>query len=184
MIHHQPSMAHYIQPALGVYMSSLIVKGSTKSWEAHVCDQQFGENENTAIEKGQRLRTEAKTRINQVSPMGPGLARMIEKVCISRCFERPEAALHIAENACCIAYADTWLSKRVHSQSKSQSTHCGTTNHGSVIMVEFKTGVSFGSLPNATIHSRVAQQSTIHSLPATLPNTGRMDHHQVHHGWF
>jgi hypothetical protein len=38
-------MAHIIQLALGAFMSSLSVKGRTKSWEAHERDQQFGEDE-------------------------------------------------------------------------------------------------------------------------------------------
>ena len=46
--------------------------------------------------------------------MRPGLAKIIEKVRISRNFESPETNLHIAENACCIDYADTRLSKQVH----------------------------------------------------------------------
>jgi len=35
---HIPCMAHVIQLALGVFMSSLGVKGRTKSWEAHEHD--------------------------------------------------------------------------------------------------------------------------------------------------
>ena len=35
---HIPCMAHVIQLALGAFMSSLGVKGHTKSWEAHECD--------------------------------------------------------------------------------------------------------------------------------------------------
>jgi hypothetical protein len=50
-------------------MSSLGVKGCTKSWEAHECDQQFGENESIVIVKSQRLRKEGNARINQVSAM-------------------------------------------------------------------------------------------------------------------
>jgi len=41
---HIPCMAHIILLALGAFMSSLGVKGLTKSWEAHEHDQQFGEN--------------------------------------------------------------------------------------------------------------------------------------------
>jgi len=36
---HIPCMAHVIQLALGAFMSSLGVKGRTKSWEAHERDQ-------------------------------------------------------------------------------------------------------------------------------------------------
>jgi len=76
-------MAHAIQLALGLFMSSLSVKGRTKSWEAHECDQQFGENESMHIGKSQRLPKEGNTRINKVSAMKPGLAKIIEKVRIS-----------------------------------------------------------------------------------------------------
>jgi len=95
-------------------MSSLGVKGRTKSWEAHERDQQFGENESTDIGKSQRLRKEGNARINKVSAMRPGLAKIIEKVCISTYFECAETDLQIAENTCCIGYADTWSPKRVH----------------------------------------------------------------------
>jgi len=64
-------------------MGSLGVEGRAKSWEAHERDQQFGENETTDIRKSQRLRKEGNTRINKVSAMKPGLAKIIEKVCIS-----------------------------------------------------------------------------------------------------
>jgi len=95
-------------------MSSLGVKGRTKSWEAHERDQQFGENESTDIGKSQSLRKEGNARINKVSAMRPGLAKIIEKVCISTYYKSAETDLHIAENACCIDYADTWMSKRVY----------------------------------------------------------------------
>jgi hypothetical protein len=39
--------------------------------------------------------------------MRRGLAKMIEKVLISRTFERTETNLHIEEIACWIDYADT-----------------------------------------------------------------------------
>jgi len=83
-------------------MSSLSVKGRTKLWETHEHDQQFGENESIDIGKSQRLWKEGNARINKVSAMRPGLAKIIEKVRISWYFESPEADLHIAENACCI----------------------------------------------------------------------------------
>jgi len=107
-------MAHIIQLALSAFISRLGVKGRTKSWEAHEHDQQFGENESINIGKSQRLRKEGNARINKVSAMRPGLAKIIEKVCISTDFESPETDLHIAENACCIDYTDTWSAKRVH----------------------------------------------------------------------
>ena len=64
-------MAHIIQLALGAFMSSLGVKGRTKSWEAHEHDQQFGENESIDIGKSQRLRKEGNARINTGSAMTP-----------------------------------------------------------------------------------------------------------------
>jgi len=80
---HMPCMAHVIQLALGASMSSLRIKGHTKSWDSHECDQQFGENERMDFGKSQRLRKEGNATINKVSTMRPGLAKIIEKVCIS-----------------------------------------------------------------------------------------------------
>jgi len=76
-------MAHVIQLALGAFMSSLGVKGHTKSWEAHERNQQFGENESIDIGKSQRLRKEGNARINKVSAMRPGLPKIIDKGRIS-----------------------------------------------------------------------------------------------------
>jgi len=111
---HIPCMAHIIQLALGALMSSLGVKCHNRSWEAHVRDQQFGENESIDIGKSQRHRKEGNARINKLSAMKPGLAKIIEKVHISRYFELAETDLHVAQNACCIDYANTWSSKQVH----------------------------------------------------------------------
>jgi hypothetical protein len=111
---HIPCMAHVIQLSLGTFTSSLGVKGCTKSWDAHKRDQQFGENESTDIGKSQRLRKAGNARINKVSAMRPGLAKIIETVRISTYYESAETDLQIAENACCIDYADTWTSKRVY----------------------------------------------------------------------
>ena len=111
---HIPFMAHIIQLALGAFMSSLGVQGCTKSWEAHERIQQFGENESVDMGKSQRLLKEGNSRINKVSSMRPGLAKIIEKVHISRYFESAGTDHHIAENACGIDYTNTWLSKRVH----------------------------------------------------------------------
>jgi hypothetical protein len=83
LINHIPCMAHVIQLALGAFMSSLGVQGRTKSWETHERDLQFGENESIDIGKSQRLRKDGNARINKVSAMKPGLARIIEKVRIS-----------------------------------------------------------------------------------------------------
>jgi hypothetical protein len=76
-------MSHIIQLALGAFMSSLGVEGRTKSWKAHVRDQQFAENESIDIANSQRLRNEGNARINKVSAMRPGLSKSIEKVRIS-----------------------------------------------------------------------------------------------------
>ena len=64
-------------------MSSLGVKDWTKCWEAHEHNKQFGENESRGIGKSQRHRREGNARINTVSAMRPGLAKIIEKVCMS-----------------------------------------------------------------------------------------------------
>jgi hypothetical protein len=77
---HIPCMVHVIQLALGALMSSLSIKDRTKSWEAHVRDQQFGENESIDMGNSQRLRKEGNARINKVSAMRSGLAKIIEKV--------------------------------------------------------------------------------------------------------
>jgi len=83
LTNHIPCMAHVIQLALGAFTSNLGVKGRTKSWEAHECDQQFGENESIDIGRSQRLQREGNARINKVSAMKPGLAKIIETVRIS-----------------------------------------------------------------------------------------------------
>ena len=98
---HIPCMAHIIQLALVAFRSSLGVTGRTKSREAHERDLQFGENESIDIWKSQRLHKVGNARINKVSAMRPGLAKIIEKACISRHFENPETDLLIAPNACC-----------------------------------------------------------------------------------
>ena len=127
--HHVPCMAHVIQVALGAFMSSLGVKGRTKSWEAHERDQPFGENENKHIGKSQRLRKEGNARINKVSAMKPGLAKIMEKVRISRYSENSETNYHIAANAGCVDYVDTWSSKQVYRLSKSESTNRSPSNY-------------------------------------------------------
>jgi hypothetical protein len=80
---HIPYMAHVIQLAVDAFMSCLGVTGHTKSWAAHERDQQFGEIESIDIGNSQRLRKEGNARINKVSAMRPGLAKIIEKVHIS-----------------------------------------------------------------------------------------------------
>jgi hypothetical protein len=61
-----PWMAHIIQLALGAFMSSLGVKGHSKSWEAHDRDHQFGKMESMNIGMSQRLRKQCNVRINKV----------------------------------------------------------------------------------------------------------------------
>jgi hypothetical protein len=80
---HIPCVAHVVQLALGTFMSSLGFKDHTKSWNAHERNPQFGENECIDIVKSQTLPKEGNTRINKVSAMEPGLAKIIEKVRIS-----------------------------------------------------------------------------------------------------
>jgi len=179
---HIPCMAHVIQLALGAFMSSRSVIGRTKSWEAHERDQQFGENESINIGKSQRLRKEDNARINKVSAMKPGLAKMIEKVHISWYFESPEADLHIAENACCINYVDTWSPKRVHWLSKRQSPHCGTSYYRYGDTFELYTGVTRARLPLTGIHPRVASKPTIRWILAIIHSSGWMDDCHVCHG--
>jgi len=177
-----PCMAHVIQLALGAFMSSLGVKGRTKSWEAHERDPQFRENESIDIGKSQRYRKEGNARINKVSAMTPGLAKIIEKVRISWYIESPEIDLHIAENASCIDYADTWWSKQVHWQSKCQSSHRGTTDYGCGDMFKLNTGVARAHLLITGIHTQVAPKSKIHWSSATFHNSWWIDDCDVCHG--
>jgi len=92
-------------------MSSLGVKDYTKSWKAHERDQQFEENERIDTARIKILRKEGNARINIVSALRPGLAKIIGKVHISTYFECPETEHQIGENACCINYAATCSSK-------------------------------------------------------------------------
>ena len=179
---HIPCMAQVIQLALGAFMSSHSVKGRTKSSEAHDRDEQCGENESIDIGKSQRLRKEGNTRINKVSAMEPGLAKIIQKVRISWYFGSPEIDLDMAENACCIDYADTWSSKWVHWLSTSQSSHRGTTDYGCEETVELNTEVAGANQPITWIHTRVAPKSKIHWLPATFHNSRWVEHCEVCHG--
>ena len=154
-------MAHVIQLALGAFKSSLGVKGRTRSWEAHECDQQFGKNESIDNGKSQRHREEGNTRINMVSAMGAGLAKIIGKVRTSRYFGSAETDLPTAENACCIDYANTWSTKRVCRPSKSQCQHCGTTNYECEDTLELVAGVTRGGLLITGSHMSVASKSKI-----------------------
>jgi hypothetical protein len=109
---HIPSMAHSVQLAVGVSISSLCENGRTKSWEAHGHNQQGRENESIDIWKTQSLRIKGNARINEWLVIRPGAAQTIEKVHISRYIESPATDIHIAENVCCIDYKDTLASKQ------------------------------------------------------------------------
>ena len=113
--------------------------------------------------------------------MRPGLAKIINKIRISRHIRTLVTELDNAENACCIDYSATWLSKRVYWLSKCESTYRSTTYDGTGNMVESDTGVASASLPIMRIHPAVAQESKVQWLPATLYNTGWMDHCEVRH---
>ena len=179
---HATCMAQVINLVIGAFRSSLGVKCRTKSWEAHACDQQFGDNETTVIAKSRRVRNEGNARIHKVLAMRPSLAKIIDRVCISRHFGRPETDLHIARNHCCIDYSDTWSSKRVHWLSKSQSKNRSTTCFVCENTVKFDAAVAWVSLLITRICPGVAHESKIQWLPATLHNTDWMDHRQVCHG--
>jgi len=114
--------------------------------------------------------------------MRPGLAKIIEKVCISRNYESPETDLHIAENACCSDYTNTWSSKRVHWLSKSQGPHRSATNYGCENTLELDTGVPQACLPIMRIDAGGAYKPNIQRFPATLHHTGWVDHCQIWHG--
>jgi hypothetical protein len=124
------------------------MKGRTKSWEAQERDQQFGENEGIDIGKSQRLRKEGNARINKVSAMKPGLAKIIEKVHISTYFKDAETDLQIAENAGCIDYADNRSAKQVHRLSIRQSPDRSTTYYGCEDTLEHDARVARARLPS------------------------------------
>ena len=175
-------MAHVIQLALGAFMSSLGVKGRTKSWEAHEHDQRFGDNETRDIARSQRIRKEGNARIDKVSAMRPGLAKIIEKVRISWYFECPKADLHIAENACSVNYANAWTLKQVHWLSKCWSPHGSTSDYGCEDTWELCTGVVWSRLPITGIHMQVTSKAKLQWIPATDSNSGWVDDCQVCHG--
>ena len=131
-------MAHVIRLAVGAFISSCSVKCRTKSWEAHKRDQPYEDVVSIDIGKSQRIRKEGNSSIDKVSAMGPGLAKIIDKVGISRNFESPATDLYIAANDCCIDYADTGSSERLHRLPKIQITHHSTTYSGCENMLEFE----------------------------------------------
>jgi len=135
-------MPHIIHLTLGELLTWLGVKGHTRCGDAYEHNQRFGVNERLDIGKRQRLRKRGNARIYKVSALRPGLAMIIEKICISRYFKHPETDLHTADNTCCTDYADTWLWKRVHSLSNSQSMNLSTTQYVGENRVEFSTAVA------------------------------------------
>ena len=114
LMNHIPRLAHNIQLAYDAFMSCLGVQHHTRPWEAHMHYQHFGQNESTDIGNTQRLQKEGNATINKVLATTPGLAKIVEKACISRNFESPETDRHIAANRRGIDCADTGASKRVH----------------------------------------------------------------------
>jgi len=177
-------IVHVRELALGAFMSSIGVNGWTKSWQAHEHDQQCGEVEGTDIGKSQRLRKEGNARINMMSAMRPGLAKIIEKVGISWYFESRETNLHKAENACCIDYSGTCSWTQVHWLSTSQTLHCCTTYYRCDDTLELDTGVVWASVPIMRIYPRVTPESNLQWIPATLYKAGWMDHCPVPHRSF
>jgi len=117
---------HAIQLALGAFMSSRTVECSTKSWEDHERNQQFGEKESIGIGKLQRLQKEGNARIKKVFAMRSGLPKIPKKAHISSKFESLETDLQIELNKCCSAIADPWSLKQIHQLSIIQCTNCGT----------------------------------------------------------
>ena len=132
----------------------------------------------------QRLRKEGNARINKVSAIRPGEAKILEKVCISRYYESLETDLNIAENACCIDYTDTRLSRRVYWLSTGHTPHWGTPYYGCEDTLGFDIGFAWASLLILRIHPWVAPESKIQWFLVTLHNTGWLDHCQVQHGRF
>jgi hypothetical protein len=116
--------------------------------------------------------------------MRPGLAKMIEKVRISTYFDHAETDLHMAENAYCMHWTNTWSSKRVDWLSQSQSPDCCTTHSGCEVTLERDTGVAQAPPLNTWIQSGVASKPKVQRLPATLPNTGWVNYCHVCHGSF
>jgi len=153
---HIPRVNHVIQLASGTFISSLAVKCRTKSREAHELNQQFGETQSLDIGKSQRLQKGGNGRINNVLAMKPGLAQIIEKVRISWYFETAETDLHIAENACCTDYTNTWLLKWVHWLSKSQSPYCGSSHSGCQNLLLPDAGLARAGLPITWIYMHEA----------------------------
>jgi len=77
-----------------------MITGYTKSLGTHLCDDLFGENENTDIGKSQRLANQGNRRITMVYTMTPGVGKRIDNGFLSRRFESSDNNLYIAEHGC------------------------------------------------------------------------------------
>jgi len=73
-------MPQVIQDTVDVLISSLSVKGYTKSSESPELDLQIREIESIDIGMSERLYKARNARIDKVSAMRPGFAKTIEKV--------------------------------------------------------------------------------------------------------
>ena len=122
-----------------------------------------------------------KDRLNRLSAMRLCLAKKIGKLYTSWWFESPDTDLHIAENTCCMDYADTWSSTPDHQLSTSQSPYCCTSDYGYDVTLELFTMVDPVCLPRLGICTRDSSKSTIQWLPATLHNPRWIDHCEVCH---
>jgi hypothetical protein len=80
---HTPRVPHVIQLALGPFVSRVGVRGHTKSCQAHEHNQRLGENDSTQIGNSERHCKELNARINNLTAIRAGLAKITEKVCIS-----------------------------------------------------------------------------------------------------
>jgi len=156
---HIPCMVHVILLALGAFMISIAFTGHIKSSEAQERNQQFGENDSIDIRKSQRLWNEGNAWMHKVLATRPCFAKIFEKEHNSRNFEYPDTELDIAQNACCIDYADTGLSKWVHWLSKSHSSNRGATHYGCDDTLEFDTGVAWVSGLITRTNLQVATES-------------------------
>jgi len=150
-----PCMVHVMLHAVGGFLTSLGIKGCSKSWKASERNRQFGENQSTDIGKTQRHQKEANARISKLWARRSDLAKITEKVCNSRKFENPATDLHIAANTCSVDYADSGSSKRVRWLSNSNSRNRSTTYNQCENMVVVDKGVARVSQLIMRIHPQV-----------------------------
>jgi len=117
-----------------------------RPWVQSVIWREWSRN----IGKSLRLQQEGNARIHKVSPMRPGLAKIIENVHISRNFDIPETTIPIAANACCIEYADTGWPKRVNRLRTSWWPTHSTIYYGCENSVEYDIDAPSATLLFAT----------------------------------